>query len=247
MQLSKRLQMVADCVSQDSHVADVGCDHAYISISLIKNQRALASIAMDINEGPLAKAKENIAAYGYEGQISTRLSNGLEKLCPGEADSIVIAGMGGPLMVQILSEGHSCVKEAKELILQPQSDVEKVREYLHNIKFIVCQENMCIDDGKFYVVIHSKNSNLFGEAALLDQLPKSSGGKPYIQRTFDKYGQLLLESKHPVLKDYLWKEYHKTKLIRSNLLAHPSEKNQARYEQVQEEMNMLEYALSYYD
>ena len=105
MQLSKRLQALADLVSQDHVLADVGCDHGYIPVFLIQNQRRPKAIAMDIGEGPLKRAQENIRSYGLEGYIETRLSDGLSKLQPGEADTILISGMGGPLMEKILTEG----------------------------------------------------------------------------------------------------------------------------------------------
>lgn len=230
MHLSKRLQMVADCVSPNSLVADVGCDHAYISIYLVENEIAKRSVALDINEGPLQKAMENVKDAKLSDKISIRLSDGLEKLCTNEANSIVIAGMGGLLMVQILSRGLACVNAADELILQPQSEAEKVREYLHKLNFSICEENMCIDDGKYYVVIHAKKA----KEVSIDQ------------RTYNKYGELLLKQKHPILKEYLLKEYQKTKLIQASLLEHPSEKNNLRYEQMEDELKMLEYGLSFY-
>lgn len=239
MHLSKRLQMVADCVSPNSLVADVGCDHAYISIYLVENEIAKRSVALDINEGPLQKAMENVSDVGLTDQISIRLSDGLEKLCPGEANSIVIAGMGGILMVQILSNGLDCVQAAKELILQPQSEAEKVREYLHKQNFTICEENMCIDDGKYYVVIHAKKAEEVISAKKEEEVIIS-------KRTYNKYGELLLRERHPILKEYLIREHQKAKLIQASLLEHPSEKNNVRLEQMKEELEMLEYALSFY-
>jgi tRNA (adenine22-N1)-methyltransferase len=241
MHLSKRLQMVADCVSPNSLVADVGCDHAYISIYLVENEIAKRSVALDINEGPLQKAMENVQDAKLSDKISIRLSDGLEKLCPGEANSIVIAGMGGILMVQILSNGLDCVKAANELILQPQSEAEKVREYLHKLKFSIYEENMCIDDGKYYVVIHAKK-----EENVKEEDVNKEDEVSIVKRAYNKYGELLVREKHPVLKEYLAREYQKAKLIQSNLLEHPSEKNNVRYDQIKEELEMLEYALSFY-
>ncbi len=246
MHLSKRLQMVADCVSPNSLVADVGCDHAYISIYLVENEIAKRSVALDINEGPLQKAMENVKDANLSDRISIRLSNGLEKLCPGEANSIVIAGMGGILMMQILSRGLDCVNAANELILQPQSEAEKVREYLHKLNFSICEENMCIDDGKYYVVIHAKKEE---EVSIVKEEEVSIVNKEevsVVKRTYHKYGELLLKERHPILKEYLLKEIQKAKLIQASLLEHPSEKNNIRYEEMIEELKMLEYGLSFY-
>jgi len=123
MQLSKRLQAVADSVTRDNRVADVGCDHAYISIYLIQQHIAPHVIAMDINKGPLERGRKNIERLGFSSHIETRLSDGLHELNPGEADTILIAGMGGALTVRILEEGLTTVKKCKELVLGPQSEL----------------------------------------------------------------------------------------------------------------------------
>ncbi len=111
MQLSERLRAVAALVTSGGTVADIGTDHAYIPIYLIQTGAVSRAIAMDVNQGPLARAREHIAQYGLEASIETRLSDGLAALRPGEADSIVIAGMGGALMVRILDEGRDKLDE----------------------------------------------------------------------------------------------------------------------------------------
>ena len=108
MQISERLRTVAGMVSPGCRLADVGTDHAYIPIYLMQNGVIPQAVAMDINQGPLLRATENIRRYGLTGRIETRLSDGLEKLQAGEADTILIAGMGGLLMVRILETGRAC-------------------------------------------------------------------------------------------------------------------------------------------
>src|SRR5699024_6415223 len=108
-------------------VADIGCDHAYISIYLIKKKIATKVIAMDVNLGPLNIAKKNIAESGYGHKIEVRQSDGLKSLVKKEVETIVIAGMGGALICRILKEGIEQVMAAKELILQAQSDLPMVR------------------------------------------------------------------------------------------------------------------------
>ncbi len=105
MQISRRLKAVAALVTGDGTIADIGTDHAYIPIYLIQTGAAAHAIAMDVNPGPLARAQEHIGQYGLSASIETRLSDGLARLRPGEADSVVIAGMGGALMTRILDEG----------------------------------------------------------------------------------------------------------------------------------------------
>ena len=105
MELSKRLQAVADLVTAGCRVADVGTDHAYIPIALVQEGRIPGAVAMDVNTGPLERARLHVAENRLEEKIELRLSDGLAALSPGEADSVVIAGMGGGLVIRILTEG----------------------------------------------------------------------------------------------------------------------------------------------
>jgi tRNA (adenine22-N1)-methyltransferase len=152
------MEQVLSFVPQDAEtVADVGCDHAYVSIALIKRDIAKHVIAMDVRSGPLEIAKKNVEEYGLVTDIELRLSDGLSKLSPMEVDAIVIAGMGGLLVKKILVEGRD-VLECEcppELILQPQSDIGEVRKYLHDINYHIVKEMMLIDEGKYYTVIHA--------------------------------------------------------------------------------------------
>lgn len=250
MNLSKRLRMVADCVTKGNVVADVGCDHAYISIYLVEGKIAPKTIALDVNEGPLLRAQENIMSYGMGNLITTRLSDGLHKLEPNEVDSIVIAGMGGPLMIKILEEGSECVKAAKELILQPQSEIWRVREYLHNLNFEITKEDMCIDEGKYYTVLYAQPQSLWG----CDTLPRENRDgfceerevTKETEELYNRYGRSLLEHKHPILKQFLEKEKAKSYQIKENLESNSTPKNRERYAELLKEIEMLEDALQYY-
>lgn len=150
MQISKRLEAVAGMVTPGLTLADVGTDHAYIPIYLVENQTIPHAVAMDIGRGPLARAQEHITAHGLETQIETRLSDGLEALAPGEVQSIVIAGMGGPLAVRILTMGAAQAAACREVILQPQSDLRLVRSYLGSAGYRIVQEELVCEEGKFY-------------------------------------------------------------------------------------------------
>ena len=104
--LSIRMQAVADLVSDGMRIADIGTDHGFVPIALVSAGRCPYAVAADVRRGPLSHAAENIRKYGLSEVIETRLSDGLEKIKPGEADSIIIAGMGGMLMIRILEEGR---------------------------------------------------------------------------------------------------------------------------------------------
>ena len=122
MRLSKRLETIvkqAALVCGGEAAADVGTDHGFVPIRLIEEGAADRVIAMDVRKGPLERAKEHVIQFGMEAQIETRLSDGLEKLMPGEAKTVIIAGMGGELMLRILREGSHVRKEIRHWILSP--------------------------------------------------------------------------------------------------------------------------------
>lgn len=231
MELSKRLQAVADSVTPGNRVADVGCDHAYISIYLIEHGISPKVVAMDVNRGPLERAKENIDRKGYGSRIQVRLSNGLEKLEPDEADSILIAGMGGALVIRILEKGSHAVRQCKELILQPQSEIPLVRKYLHEIGFAIIEEQMLEEDGKYYDIIKA--------------VP-SLGSRPYEKEVFYQYGKLLLEGQDLVTKQYLLREKRLKGQVMEELNKNLTENTRKRLSQVEQEMNYIDESLLYY-
>ena len=137
-----------------SSLADVGCDHGWLGISLLLEGHAVHVIGMDLREGPLSHARENALASGLESdRFETRLSDGLDRLAPGEADVIVMAGMGGVLMCGLLSRGIETARAAKRLVLSPQSHIEEVRALLAAEGFAIIDERMCRESGKYYTVM----------------------------------------------------------------------------------------------
>ena len=153
MKLSERMKAVAAMVTNGNVLADVGTDHGYVPIMLVQRGFVPSAIAMDINEGPLQRARENVLLYQLQEKIDTRLSNGVEALTDGEAESIVIAGMGGELIIRILTDGEKICKSAQELILQPQSEIQKVRKFLREHEYRIVDENMVFEEQKYYSVI----------------------------------------------------------------------------------------------
>ena len=142
LKMSVRLKEIAELLrsSDKLKVADVGCDHGYVSIYLVSHGIADECIAMDVRKGPLSGAQENISEYGLEGSIKTRLSDGVKELKSNEADSLVIAGMGGNLMRRILEEGKVKELGIKTAVLQPQSDIADFRNFLRDSGFIITDE-----------------------------------------------------------------------------------------------------------
>ena len=204
MQLSKRLQSVADLVTKGIRVADIGCDHAYTSIYMMKEAIATHVIAMDINKGPLEKAKANIKAYRYQDQIEVRLSDGAQKLNVGEVDALLLSGMGGALMIRILSNRMDVFHSLDEVILQPQAEIHLVRRFLHEQQFVIVNEVFLKEDGKYYVAMKARNLRKMEESERTTM--KEKYGLSYDKECYYYYGKDLLNEKHEVLEQFLHRE-----------------------------------------
>lgn len=150
MKLSKRMERVAGMVTEGYRLADIGTDHAYIPIYLCEEKRIPSAIAMDIGSGPLQRAREHVQSAGLSAYIELRLSNGTEKLKPGEVDTLLLSGMGGLLMESILGRDDEILSSVKELVLQPQSDITDLRQWLHMKGWQIVSEDIVYESGKFY-------------------------------------------------------------------------------------------------
>lgn len=196
VEISARLKALADMVTPGNRVCDVGCDHGYLSIYLVQKKISPRVIAMDVRTGPLSRCTEHVMQYGLEQYIEQRLSDGLEALAPGEADTVVCAGMGGRLMQAILTRQQETAKSLKELILQPQSEVMAFREFLRSQGYRTVEENMIEEEGKFYPMMKV----VPGETPIPCENP-----------LYDIFGELLLKEANPVLQRFL--EYRKCVLM----------------------------------
>lgn len=252
--LSNRLLSVAAMVSPGQVAADVGCDHGYVSIWLLKNGICPRVIAMDVRKGPLAAAEEHIREYGLSGYIETRLSDGLAALKGGEAGVLLLAGMGGRLMVRILEEEPEKVSAMQELILQPQSEIALVRQYVRGQGFAIVQENMVSEDGKYYPMFRVLTRKGLREAGLV---PDADGyavpAEKVLKRSdktelYDNYGKLLLTEQHPVLQAFLQKEEQVCKQIERSVQekAAEGEDRRKRLMEVEKRLRLVRQALSFY-
>ena len=228
MQLSQRLSSVASMVTAGNCLADVGTDHGYVPIYLYERNIIPHAIAMDVNKGPLERATLHIAESGMKEAIETRLSDGLAALNSGEADSVVIAGMGGPLIIRILSAYPETTESLKELILQPQSEIPEVRIWLYENGYEIIEEHMVFEDGKYYPMFKAVKNP---QAEKLSDLEY-------------KFGKLSVLGEKDVLKAYLVREVANKQNILNKLMEENSEKSKGRAEEMKALLAELEEMLS---
>lgn len=226
MQLSKRMTLLASMVTAGNRLADVGTDHGYIPIALVQEGKIPSAVAMDVNKGPLSRAEEHIHSCGLDAYIETRLSDGLEKLKPGEADTVLIAGMGGALTIRILNNGRHCLDTVRELILQPQSEIHLVREYLSRNHFRIEEEDIVYEDGKYYPVMHVVHGH----------------GEPMNEAEL-YYGVIRKQRSPQVLENYLRAEIKKTEAI-LHMLREARKEASGRAQELRKKRTLMEYALT---
>ena len=228
MQLSQRLSSVASMVTAGNCLADVGTDHGYVPIYLYERKIIPHAIAMDVNKGPLERAALHIAESGMKEAIETRLSDGLTALKPGEADSVVVAGMGGPLIIRILSAHPEITESLKELILQPQSEISEVRIWLYEQGYEIVEEHMIFEDGKYYPMFKAVKNP---EAEKLTNLEY-------------KYGKISVLGEPEVLRAYLVREIANKQTILQKLSEETTEKSKGRAVEIKALLAELEEMLS---
>lgn len=204
MDISLRLQAIADMVPRNCIMADVGTDHGHLPVFLIIKKKITHAIAMDVAKGPLEHAKAFIRHNQMENQIETRLSDGVSELKAGEADTVVITGMGGPLIRKIVQEGERLWEDVEHWILSPQSEIPQTRYFLYQSGFRIQNEDMVYDMGKYYVIW---------------DVVRGDAGE--ISEEDIWFGKDLIKQKHPVLRQYLTeKEQALRKLLEKLETAH---------------------------
>lgn len=225
--ISSRMKLIADMVPEGLSVADIGCDHGYVSIYLVTEKNIPYCVAMDVKRGPLQRAQEHIEQYGLSDVIQTRLSDGAKNLFIGEVQAAVIAGMGGHLTVKILSQSEDKFKAMKSLILSPQSDMTLVRNYLAENGYSIADEEMIEEDEKYYTVMRVEYDGVIrhlGEGEL-------------------EYGPVLISKKNPVLIQFLEKKQLLMETLRDRLITAyeqcPKEETASKLENVKGNLALI--------
>ncbi|MBF0805307.1 MULTISPECIES: tRNA (adenine(22)-N(1))-methyltransferase TrmK [unclassified Streptococcus] len=213
MSLSKRLDIVSSFVSPGVKMLDVGSDHAYLPIALVKRGVISAAIAGEVVEGPYQSACQNVQKEGLTQQIQVRLASGLDAMTvEDEIEEIVIAGMGGRLISTILDQGQVKLQGIQTLILQPNNRENELRIWLEKHAYQIIAEEILEEAGKIYEIIVAKP----GKMTL-----------NWVEQTFGPY---LLKSKPEVFRKKWLKEAGKIEEI---LLKIPEEHLEERLELTQ--------------
>ena len=273
MLLSDRMRAVVGLVEPCNSIADIGFDHGYVAMELVRSNICRHVIAMDINKGPLERARHNVRDYDMQDYIETRLSDGAQALRAGEVEGIICAGMGGRLVISILEQDRALVCNLRQVILQPQSELNEVRGYLRENGFLIDREDMVYEDGKYYPMMRAL-PGAFGKlekqvVGNLEQKCRKTGvhvnGIPAYRQPFDvseisrdevarltrvqdTYGPYLLEMSHPVLMQYLlWQKEH-LENIRRNLLSgrQITARQQCRVTELDEKLSDIVFCLYNY-
>lgn len=188
MDKSKRIEFIVSNLEKVTTLADIGTDHGYVPLLALRNEVCDKAIACDINKDPLAKGKLNAILEGIDDKIEFRLGNGFEPLNINEAEEVVIAGMGGNLIRDIIQKDLNKAASCNYLVLIPAQNPEVLREYLYKNDFEIIKEDLCFDEGIYYELFKVRKAE--GHAIELDSI-------------YYEISPMLLRSKHPLMKDYI--------------------------------------------
>ena len=212
--MDSRLKAIMDFVPSGSRVADIGTDHGYLAIELIKQNIAEFVVASDKNPKPLAAAQKNIRDAGIDNKnIDLRLSDGLKSLKVGEVDVICVAGMGGALMCEILDASPEIVAGVEKIILQPMNVVERVRQWSAENNFHIEDEDLAEVDGIIYEII-------------------------CLSKTFSK-SKPTKKSKSPLLQKYINAKIEKLQKVHNSMSKSERAKNSKKYIEIENQIKEL--------
>lgn len=227
MELSLRLSKIVELIDKCNKVIDVGTDHGYIPIYLIKNNLCSLVIASDINKGPLDKAKQNILYKGLNGRIECRKGAGLSVVKANEVNCAIIAGMGGNLIRDIILNDKEIFDKLEYSILQPVQNPEVLRRFLYEQGYDIMDEELCYEEDKYYEIIKVRHSNL----------------KIHSLNEIDyEISPLLYKKRHPLIRNFI--EYKIDKYLDIlSYIKEPSENASIRKIEIQNKIAHLKERL----
>lgn len=224
MKLTDRLEKIASLVNNGVILADVGTDHGYIPTHLLEEGKIKKAILSDINKGPLENAREEIRRKSLEEKTELRLGGGVSVLKPNEADEIIIAGMGGILISEIIRDGFEVCSKAKKLILQPMQAPEELRKYLYENGFEIIGEHLVNEDFRIYEIIEAKYSGNISRD---------------IEDIYFEIPKILIERKEPLLIERIEKKIIECDSILDKIGNISNDAIEKRKKEIEERKNVL--------
>jgi len=245
MKLSARLQVIADELPLGCRLADIGSDHALLPVYAVKNGKSSYAVAGEVNDGPYEAAQRQVAEAGEQSRISVRKGDGLAVINAGEVDTITIAGMGGALIVSILTSGMDKLTGVKQLVLQPNVGEEFVRTWLIDNGWYLVKEQILEEDGKIYEVLtavadpqaKALNEQLYRDKALSGSIVIS---KPLQLRI----GPRLIMNPSPVLLKKWQGEIAKLERICHQVALSSQETSRERERELRQEIDQLKEVMA---
>ena len=240
MELSKRLREIVALIPQGKIIADIGTDHALLPVYLIEKGIALKAIASDINRGPFDAARQAVTAKGLQDKIDVRMGDGLSVLSPGEAQAVVIAGMGGNTIREVLATSLETVRLFERLILQPMNDVYDLRCWLVQNGWCLVDEKLVAEGERLYVIIAAEpyTAPACFDEALLNSQPPSVNNQLTTELMLE-IGPCLLKKNDPNLPLLLQKMLHDNIMILKGLAKSQKPENKVKAQSIENKVSVL--------
>lgn len=229
MEVSNRIEFIIENLENVEVLADIGTDHGYVLLIALERGICNKAIACDINKDPLDKARLNAILEGAGDELEFRLGGGFEPLEVNEANEVVIAGMGGNLIRDILEADLEKVKSAEYLILVPAQNPEVLREYLYKNNYEIIKEDLCLDEGIYYELFKVRSAE--GQTTELDSI-------------YYEISPILLRSKHSLMKDFLQNKIDEYNKILGFITEATVSANKRR-EEIKEKISIITSMLNY--
>lgn len=226
IQLDARLAAIAAFVPAGTSFADIGGDHAYLAAALVREGYAPCAVVGDLSAGACAAARRTVEGGALADRIAVRQGDGLSVLVPGEAEAIVVAGMGGALIAQILAANPGVLAHVKTLVLQPMNGAAKLRAWLYAHGWHCADEALARAGGRIYEIIRAES----GRA----EMPAD---------VFLHVGEKLVENRDPLLRDYIAEKIGKLRRAASGMERGSSARTSNAYRAVLDRIAALEELL----
>ena len=224
MELSKRLKFISNHIDKCESIIDVGTDHGYIPIYAIKKGLCKKAIASDINKDPVKKAQLNASLEGVGKDVEVRLGGGLSTVKLKEVEGVIIAGMGGNLIRDILEMDKDKLPFYKFIILQPAQNPEVLRKYLYTGGYKILEEDLCLDEGIYYELFKVRKCKVENRE---------------ISDIDCEISKVLLKDRHPLMYSYLESKEEKYKKILS-FIKDDSEAAKKRKDHIENKLKIIE-------